>query len=443
MRPKTGSFAYCVKGNKSTIIGMNLSNYGRCGFSSSGFSMKDLLSFEKDIHEFNVKKHQVLENESLRQYYEGVVLNLLDCPTTIKQNKSTYFISAFIMECIQILNLQKDREYLLNKAWDVLDAGKYDTEMDISQKNALKVQIAITMHDLYKMEEAFNIYFDFIRSQLVQYKKTKRPIQIQLDDLVVGFNCAAHVGRFAEMALLGDLISEVFNAPEVFDFLNDEANKEQQLDYSAIYKLLKAYPIPNEPVTAMDTIAKYRPIHSKTSIKSMVYTINSEKEENLPTDPSDVEQQDLLDLHIWGKAVLWFQQIVMSGVVGDNKVFLYGYADIEGMDDSHGVSGKQHSVLEELGNAITDEEMKARVLSLVSQGKESESNTVKSCTVEIQFQFENAQPNTNPFTLSDDGTLKWKGTNKRTVSETHSTGDEIRITTTYDIEMTLVPLSQQ
>ena len=281
--------------NNSSII-LNKKQFSTCLIPR----VNDLSKFETDIHNFFLKRNQIMENENLKQHYESVVLSLLDCPTDIKYNKSTYFVAGFIMECIQILNLEKDRQYLLLKAIDILNAGKYTTEMEISQKNALLVQIATTLHDVDMMKKAFDNYFKFIKTQLVEYKKTKKPIQIALDDLAVGFSCAPHVGAYAEMALLGDLIVDVFNAPHVLEFFNDQANSEQQTDYSAIYKLLKAYPVPNEPIQSFD-ICKFKPTSCVFKMQSMVCSINSDKEESIPNDfdPIPLDSDQLLEIHQW------------------------------------------------------------------------------------------------------------------------------------------------
>lgn len=276
-----------------------LNNSSRCFHVNNNHLRKDLSLFEIDIHNFFLKKNQILESNSFREHYENVVLGLLECPTNIKYNKSTYFVAAFMMECIFMLNLQKDREYLLEKALDLLNAGTY-TELEISQKNALMVQIATSLQDVEKMKNAFDIFFKHVKEQLTQHSKFKKPLQLQLDDIIVGFSCAPHVGRYAEMSLLGNLIVDVFKAPQVLEFLNDQANTEQQIDYSAIYNLLKAYPIPNEP-PKIQKAKKFKSITSTMKISAMVCSMNSEKEESIPNDVGDYTQnaEDLLEVHQW------------------------------------------------------------------------------------------------------------------------------------------------
>ena len=147
-----------------------------------------------------------------------------------------------------------------------------------------------------------------------------------------------------------------------------------------------------------------------------------------------------LILYNRGNVILWFQQIVLSGIISENKVYLYGYADIEGMDSQNAPASTSNATLNEICEAITDESMKSKIMALIKEGKETNSSTVTSCIIESQFQLENAFSEIDCFATSSNSstTIKLVGVHKKTVTETHKTGDEIKITTTYNVELELM-----
>lgn len=268
-------------------------------FSMTIVNKKNVFDYENDMHKFFTQKNQILESPSLCQHYENVLLELMDCPTDIRYHKSTYFVASFIIECIDLLNMEKDRDFLLLKAWDFLNAGTF-TEVEVPQKNAMLVQLATLLHDIDKMEESFDVHFNYIKQQLVQYRQFKKPLQVPLDDIVIGFSCAPHVGKYAEMSLLGDLIVNVYKAPEVLELLNSQANTDQQIDYSAIYNILKAYPVPNEPILS-EPMKKLTPISGHMKMTSMICWVNDNKEDTLVNDTEVItlDNNQLLELHQW------------------------------------------------------------------------------------------------------------------------------------------------
>ncbi|KAG2378320.1 hypothetical protein C9374_008463 [Naegleria lovaniensis] len=417
----------------------NLNMYGSClrKFSMNFVNRKkNLFDYETDMHKFFTQKNQILESPKLTQHYENVLLELLDCPTNVKYHKSTYFVASFIIECIDLLNMEKDREFLLLKAWDLLNAGTF-SEVEIPQKNALQVQLATLLQDIDKMAESFDVHFNYIKQQLVQHRQLKKPLQIPLDDIVIGFSCAPHVGKYAEMSLLGDLIVNVYKAPELLEVLNTQANTDQQLDYSAIYNILKAYPIPNEPIQR-EPMKKLTPISGFMKITSMTCWINDNKEDTLVDDTESITlgSNDLLELHQWGNVILWFQQIVLSGIIGEDKAYLYGYAHVDGID-SNNFAASSNVVLEELIQSITNVEMKQDIEGLIKEGKEANASTVSSCVIETQYQFENASSDHDLFSPSKDdmSIIHWKGVLKKTVTETHKTRDVVKITTSFHVEV--------
>lgn len=139
-----------------------------------------------------------------------------------------------------------------------------------------------------------------------------------------------------------------------------------------------------------------------------------------------------------GNVILWFQQIVLSGIIGEDKAYLYGYAHIEGMDAAS-FGHSPNVVLEEVMQSITNEEMKQTIEGLIKEGKEENASTVSSCVIESQYQFENASSADNEqvdlFSKDDSSIIHWKGVLKKTVTETHKTGDVVKLTTSFDVEL--------
>lgn len=106
------------------------------------------------------------------------------------------------------------------------------------------------------------------------------------------------------------------------------------------------------------------------------------------------------------------------------------------MDEKNNGSPTTNSLLSQISQAITDEEMKTKITKLLEEGKETDAETVENCTLESQFQLESIDDDTN----SDTDITHWKGIHKKTITEKRTSGDVIRIITTYSVDLSMVEL---
>ncbi|KAL9658749.1 hypothetical protein ABK040_005904 [Willaertia magna] len=494
---------YFIKNNNNKINSFINNNY-TCQYFNISLSnnnvtinkqdeiSKEIFQYESEILYFFTQREKINYSPELKNKYETIVLKLLNIniPKNITLQQSSYFISLFLIECLQLFELENDREFILEKAFEILKISKILTNNEKSQHLSLFIHIATLMKNLNLMNETFNNYFEFIQECLQKYRKnTNLQLPLQIDDIVIAFSCSPHIGKYSEMILLGDLIVNYFKGDSILSVLNDDANTEQQIDYSAIYKLLKAYTINNQLLPFIDLnnnsiLQQYKVTSLTMKIESINFNSGMHDENVQITQEGNVIDSNTFpellefDIHRWGNVVLWFQQVVLSGIISDNKVYLYGYSNVEGIDDKTSSEGGRHGdmsvFLKETYELLTDEEDKERVRKLIEEGKEELASEVLDCVIETQFILENTNSKGDPFSNASSNTtnnttiidssivdknptnsenlviegkkmneqdstsvMRWTGTHKRTVTEKRLHNVTTRLVITYSIEMTL------